>query len=322
MKRLLIALGALTLATTAVSAAENFRPTGSVKQEIRWYGDKGSDDTAATRFTLAEGGIRFTENFYIDYRVRDYIRYSEDQGSNTKHIRNRMYYDHGTLGNTEITARQRFGVEGTSDYNKFYYTPEFDFGAYVPGFSTFKLRPHLGYKDDNNAGQTERRYGADLLTYLPVYSNDKADLGVEFNVYSYKQELDGAATYVSGGTKEDSQTRVDIEVYIYASYKLGSWNGIDFAAYFESGMDPYSFYDKKVDVIDSTTKQKTGDYDSDLYNYNDLELQASYAVNSSTSVYGAIAVEYANTDQAYGNDGKVGGYQLMPYAYFGWRTKF
>ncbi len=105
MKKLLIALGALTvLGTTAF--AEEFRPTGSLKQELKWYGDKEEVDAENLRFTLAEGGMRFTENFYIDYRVRDYIQYKSDEGSDTKEMRTRLYYDHGYVGDSKVFWRE------------------------------------------------------------------------------------------------------------------------------------------------------------------------------------------------------------------------
>ena len=301
---------------TSVVATEEFIPTGSVKQEIRWYSDKEDIDSEGVRFTLAEGGIRFTENFYIDYRVRDFIKTHNDQGSNTKDLRTRLYYDHGTLGDTDIDVRQRLEVRSTQNYNRFNYTPEFNFAEYVPGFTTFKLRPAIRYQDNNNGEKQEFRYGGDFLSYLPVYSDDKFDLGVEFNLYAYKQDLGTNYTYTSDGTLEDSQKGLDVELYVYATYELGNWNGVDFALYYEFGMDPYTFYDRKVDVTDSREN-----YDSDLYIYNDFEIQFSYAVNTSTSIYGALAVEHAN-NQTYGNNGDTGNYKWQAYPYIGWRTKF
>jgi len=321
MKRLLIALGALTMVSSVAVAEEEFRPTGSLKQELRWYSDKEDIDAEGIRFTLAEGGVRFTENFYVDYRVRDFIKtHSDDQGSNNKDLRTRLYYDHGTLGDTQIDARQRLEIRSVGDsYNRFNYTPEFDFAAYIPGFSTFKLRPAVRYQDNDNGDKNEFRYGADMLTYLPVYSSDKVDFGVEFNLYAYRQELGSGKQYTSGGSAEDEQTALDVELYTYLTYELGSWNGINFALYHELGIDPYTFYDRKVDVTDSNGN--TSDYDSDLYVYNDFEIQFSYDVNGSTSIYGALAVEHANA-QSYGNNGDTANYKWQAYPYIGWRTKF
>ncbi|GLI56076.1 hypothetical protein PM10SUCC1_15900 [Propionigenium maris DSM 9537] len=322
MKRLLIALGALTMVGTAVAAAEEFRPTGSIKQEVRWYSDKEDIDSEHIRFTLAEGGVRFTENFYIDYRVRDYIRNHSDEGSNTKDMRTRLYYDHGYLGDTQIDVRQRLEVRSTQSYNRFSYTPEFNFAEYVPGFSTFKVRPVARYQDDNNGNTTLVRTGADLLTYLPVYSEGNIDFGVEFNTYFRYDETKGPNRYyTSGGSQKDSQTAVDIELYTYFTYDLGTWNGVNFAFYHELGVDPYTFYDRKIDVTDADGNRTGDSYDSDLYLYNDFEIQFSYNVNDSTSIYGALAVEFAN-QQAYGNDGDTGNYKWQAYPYIGWRTKF
>lgn len=321
MKRLLIALGALTM-IGATAAAEEFRPTGSLKQEIRWYSDKEDIDAEGIRFTLAEGGIRFTENFYADYRVRDFIRTHEGEGSNNKDLRTRLYYDHGYLGDTQIDVRQRLEIRSVSNsYNRFNYTPEFDFAEYIPGFSTFKLRPAVRYTDDDNGNKREVRYGTDLITYLPVYSGERTDFGVEFNLYAYRQELGAGHTYTSGGTLEDEQTALDVELYTYLTYELGTWNGINFALYHEFGVDPYTFYDRKVDVTDSNGNRTGDTYDSDLYIYNDFEIQFSYDVNGSTSIYGALAVEHANA-QSYGNNGDTGNYKWQAYPYIGWRTKF
>ncbi len=320
MKRLLIALGALTMVGTAVAAAEEFRPTGSIKQEVRWYSDKEDIDAEGIRFTLAEGGVRFTENFYIDYRVRDFIRTHEGEGSNNKDIRTRLYYDHGYLGDTRIDVRQRLEVRSTQSYNRFSYTPEFNFAEYVPGFSTFKIRPVARYEDNNNGAKNEFRYGADLLTYLPIYSEGNIDFGVEFNLYGYYQDLGSNKEYTSDGAVKDSQTALDVELYTYFTYDLGNWNGINFAFYHELGVDPYTFYDRKIDVTNENGV-KTRDYDSDLYLYNDFEIQFSYNVNDSTSIYGALAVEFAN-QQAYGNNGDTANYKWQAYPYIGWRTKF
>ena len=323
MKKLLIALGALTMIGTTVAAVEEFQPTGSMKQEIRWYSDKEDIDAEGIRFTLAEGGVRFTENFYIDYRVRDFIKtHSDEQGSNNKDLRTRLYYDHGTLGDTQIDVRQRLEVRSVSgSYNRFNYTPEFDFAEYVPGFSTFKLRPAVRYTDDDNGNKKETRYGADFLSYLPVYSSERVDFGVEFNLYAYKQDLGAGSEYTSGGTVEDSQKALDVELYTYFTYDLGTYNGVNFAFYHELGVDPYTFYDRKIDVTDENGNRTGDDYDSDLYLYNDFELQFSYAVNNATSIYGALAVEFANA-QSYGNDGSTANYKWQAYPYIGWRTKF
>ena len=324
MKRLLIALGALTAVATTV-AAEDFRPTGSVKQEIRWYGDKEEKDAEGLRFTMAEGGIRFTPNFYIDYRVRDYIRYNSDEGSNTKSLRTRLYYDHGTLGDTQITTRQRFGVESDADKNVYYYTPEFSFTNYFEGsenyeLSTFTVRPVARYHDDNNANKAVTRFGADILT-VHSFPSVPGDLAIEFNTYfRYDDAGDFASDNGVGNpaTKtEDSRIAVDVELYAYYSTDSVSWNGIDFNLYYEFGMDPASFYDRKVDVVDANDVV-TDDYDVNYVFYNDFELQASYAVNSSTSVYGAIAAEYANQ----GTQDRASDWKWQPYAYVGWRTKF
>jgi len=325
MKRLLIALGALTLVSSAAVAAEDFRPTGSVKQEIRWYGDKEEVDSQDVRLTLAEGGVRFTEKFYVDYRVRDYIRIHEDEGRDRKDIRTRLYYDHGTLGDTQITVRERLGVEANASKNVFYYTPEFSFANYfTPGdnfaVDTFKVRPVIRYQDDNNANKALTRYGADFLS---VYSfpSVPGDLAVEFNVYTRFDDKEFASDNGVGNTAtktEDDNFAVDVELYVYYGYDLGTWNGVDFTAYYEFGMDPASFYDKKVDVVDSDTDVVTDDYDVNWTFYNDLELQASYKVNEATSIYGAVAAEYANQN---GND-DASDWKWQPYAYVGWRTKF
>jgi len=337
MKRLLIALGALTLVSSAAVAADDFRPTGSVKQEIRWYGDKEEVDSQGLRFTLAEGGVRFTENFYIDYRVRDYVRYHSDEGSNAKNIRTRLYYDHGTLGDTKIDLRQRFEIygngAGTSEYNRFTYTPEFRFKDYFTpsdNFSvdTFTLRPSFRYQDNNNADNNYKHVGADFLS---VYSfpSVPGDLAVEFNVYTrfvdqeYNYDNAEGTTVPKGGSfnTKDENFLVDVEFYAYYGYDLGTWNGVDFTAYYEFGMDPATFYDRKVDTTKTNADDSvtvTGDKDVDWTFYNDLELQASYQVNASTSIYGAIAAEYANQDSA--ND--AADWKWQPYAYVGWRTKF
>ncbi len=338
MKRLLIALGALTLVSSAAVAAEDFRPTGSVKQEIRWYGDKEEVDTEGVRLTLAEGGIRFTEKFYIDYRVRDYINYqSGEDFSDSKNIRTRLYYDHGYLGDTKIDMRQRFeiyGNGGTSNYNQFTYTPEFRFKDYFTAgdnFSvdTFTLRPSFRYKDDNKANNTYKHVGADFLS---VYSfpSVPGDLAVEFNVYTrfvdseYNYKNDKGTTIAKGesfdGTKDENFI-VDVEFYAYYGYDLGTWNGIDFTAYYEFGMDPATFYDRKVDTTSTDADGNTtitGDKDVDWTFYNDFELQASYKVNASTSIYGAVAAEYANLE----GENDAANWKWMPYAYVGWRTKF
>jgi len=315
MKKLLIALGALTM-FGATAAAEEFRPTGSLKQEIRWYSDKEDRDAEGVRFTMAEGGVRFTENFYADYRVRDNIRYHSGEGSNAKDIRTRLYFDHGTLGDTQIDVRQRFGVESNANKNTFYYTPEFDFAEYVPGFSTFKVRPVARYQDDNNGNKVESRYGADFLTFLPFsFDAVPGEFYLETNFYFYKSDFGAEHGYTSGGTAEDSQTTLDVEVYAGYELPLGEWNGINFAFFYELGIDPYSFYDRKIDVTGTNDN-----YDSDLFLYNDFEIQFSYDVNGSTSIYGALAAEFANTNS--GNNGDTANYKWQAYPYIGWRTKF
>jgi len=320
MKRLLIALGALTLVSSAAVAAEEFKPTGSVKQEIKWYGDKEEVDSQYIRFTLAEGGIRFTENFYVDYRVRDYIRYHSDEGSNTKDLRTRLYYDHGYLGDTQIDVRQRFEVRDSQDKNRFTYTPEFDFAEYFSFADTFKLSPSFRYQDDNNANNTYKHVGADFL-YYKEFATGNHDLGIEFNVYTRFYEEDFASDNAKGTKEadakmEDSNFATDVEFYIYYTYDLGQYKGVDYAFYYEFGLDPYTFYDRKVDSVED--KVVTESYDSEWTVYNDLELQASYKVNDSTSVYGAIAVEHANNE---GRD-QASDFKWQPYAYVGWRTKF
>lgn len=313
MKKLLIALGALTL-MGATAAANEFRPTGSLKQEIRWYSDKEDVDAEGFRLTLAEGGIRFTENFYADYRVRDFIRTSDEVGSNTKDIRTRLYYDHGTLGDTQIDVRQRLEIRSTQSYNRFSYTPEFNFAEYIPGFSTFKLRPVLRYEDDNNGNTTLVRTGADMLTYLPVYSGERTDFGVEFNTYFRYDEFKGENRNTQNIEGSDNNVAVDVEVYTYLSYELGEWNGVNFGLYHEFGLDPYTWYDRNI-AADQRDRNNT---DQTWTIYNDFELQFSYDVNGSTSIYGALAVEHANTKgQEYASD-----FKWQAYPYIGWRTKF
>jgi hypothetical protein len=315
MKRLLIALGALTLVSSAAVAAEDFRPTGSVKQEIRWYGDQEEVDQEGLRFTMAEGGVRFTEKFYIDYRVRDYIRYHSDEGSNTKSIRTRLYYDHGTLGDSQVTMRERFGVEGTASNNTFYYTPEFNFSNYFEegdyfSVDTLKIRPAVRYQDDNNANKTAV---SGSLDFLSVYSFPAVpgDLSVEFNVYG--GYLDDSTATKDGKSISDERA-VWVELYGYYAYELGTWNGLDFTAYYEFGLDPLKVYEEERD----TTQRDRDTYDKEWTIYNDFELQASYKVNASTSIYGAIAAEYGNTK----GEEYASYFKWFPYAYVGWRTKF
>ncbi len=325
MKRLLIALGALTVVSSAAVAAEDFRPTGSVKQEIRVYGDKEEIDGDGVRFTLAEGGVRFTENFYIDYRVRDYIKTSGDTDfSDTKDLRTRLYYDHGYLGDTKIDVRQRFEVRDSQDKNRFTYTPEFNFADYFDFADTFVLRPSFRYQDDNNANTAYKHVGADFLYYKGFVSGNH-DLGVEFNVYTRFYEQDFYSDNAKGTSKdvakmEDSNFATDVEFYIYYTYDLGQYNGINYAFYYEFGLDPYTFYDRKVDTVEGEkgSETVTESYDETWTVYNDFELQASYKVNDATSIYGAIAVEHANNE---GRD-QASDFKWQPYAYVGWRTKF
>ncbi len=329
MKRLLIALGALTMVGTAVAAAEEFRPTGSVKQEIKWFGDKEEVDGEYLRLTLAEGGVRFTENFYIDYRVRDQIKYKDEDvsGSNTKDLRTRLYYDHGYLGDTQIDVRQRLEIRSTQTYNRFTYTPEFDFGEYVGFADSLKLRPSFRYQDDNNANNTYKHVGADFL-YYKGFATGKHDLGFEFNVYTrfydseylYNNDKGTDASENGNPNTKDSNFATDVEFYIYYTYDLGQYNGVDFAFYYEFGLDPYTFYDRKIDIVEGEkgSEKVVDDKSSDWTVYNDFELQASYKVNDSTSIYGAIAVEHANNK---GND-HASDFKWQPYAYVGWRTKF
>ena len=318
MKRLLIALGALTLATTAVSAAENFRPTGSIKQEIRWYGDKEEVDSEGLRFTMAEGGVRFTEKFYIDYRVRDYIDYHTDENSNTKDIRTRLYYDHGQLGDTKITTRQRLEVRSSDSYNRFHYTPEVNFSNYFGGgeyisLDTLKVRPALRYQDDNNANKAYTSAAIDILTSTS-FPALPGSAGFDFNVYAGWLE-DSSSQNVDGEEISD-ELAAWIELYAYWSLPLGTWNGVDFAAYYELGLDPWKFFEEDRLKTDETAGGDT--YDKDFVVYNDFEFQASYSINSSTSIYGAIAAEFANQE----TQDRASDWKWQPYAYVGWRTKF
>ncbi len=337
MKKLLIALGALTvLGTTAF--AEEFRPTGSLKQELRWYGDKEDVDAEQLRFTLAEGGMRFTENFYIDYRVRDYIKYksNEEDSSNTKELRTRLYYDHGYVGDSKVFWRERVEIKSTQDYNLVNYTPEFNFADYLPVTDNFKadvftLRPSFKYKDDNEANNTYKHVGGDFLSVYTVGQDViPGSLQLEFNLYTaFTSEDDfysdnSKGTSVNDAKTEDSNFTLDVEFYIYYTYNLGQYNGVNFDFYYEFGSDPSTFYDKKVDSVDDKGTDNKGDdvisnsYDKNYVFYNDFELQASYALNESTSLYGAIAVEYANNE---GRD-QASDWKWQPYAYAGWKTKF
>jgi len=314
MKKLLLALGALTLVSSVAMAADEFRPTGSFKQEIRWYGDQEEVDAEGLRFTMAEGGVRFTEKFYADYRVRDYIRYHSDEGSKTKDIRSRLYYDHGQLGDTKITTRERLEIRSTSSYNRFTYTPEMNFSNYFGGgefFSvdTVKVRPALRYQDDNNANKAYTSAALDILTSYS-FPSVPGDLGFDFNVYAGWLE-DSSATYKGEGISDELAAW--IEVYAWYGLDLGTWNGVDFTAYYEFGLDPLKLYEEERDTADGTDT-----FDQDWTIYNDFELQASYAVNASTSIYGAIAAEFANTE---GED-QASNFKWQPYAYVGWRTKF
>jgi len=331
MKKFLITLGALAVVSSAAIAAEEFRPTGSVKQEIRWYGDKEEVDAEGIRFTLAEGGLRFTENFYIDYRVRDYIQYKSDEGSNSKDIRTRLYYDHGYVGDTKIDWRERVEVRSTEDYNQFTYTPELDFAEYFGrsanfAVDTFKLRPSFRYKDDNNANTAYKHAGADFLSVYTVGQEIiPGELVLEFNVYTRFYEEDFASDNSKGTAKtdaemEDSNFATDVEFYAYYTLPLTTINGVDLAFYYEFGLDPYTFYDRKIDSLegDEGSEVVTDSYDEHWTVYNDFEIQASYQVNASTSIYGAVAMEYANNE---GRD-QSSDYKWQPYAYVGWRTKF
>ncbi len=293
MKKLLLLLGAVSLVGSA-AMAEDFRPTGAVKQEVRWYGDKDNTDSQQVRFTLAEGGVRFTDKFYTDYRVRDYMRYHKNEGKNSKELRTRLYYDHGTLGNTKITTRERFGVEGDSGKNKFYYTPEFNFKNYFPvgehfEVTKFSLRPEFVYVDDNNAEMGSRAAGASIVSTYSVKNLVPGSLDLEANAY-FKNN-------------HEANNTTDYELYAYYSLPIGSASGVDFGFYNELGWE-------------STQTEGESVFTSENL-YNDSELQASYALNTSTSLYGALAVEYSN----YASD-QLSDFKFQPYVYVGWKTKF
>jgi len=296
MKRLLIGLGALTVVGSSAVAAEDFRPTGSIKQEVRWYGDQEENEKEGLRLTLAEGGIRFTEKFYIDYRVRDFIRYKGDEGSNNKYMRTRLYYDHGKLGDTEITMRQRGGVtsSSSSDSNSYYYTPEFSFKEYfTPGeyleVTEFKVRPTFEYKDDNNAGMVSKQVGLDFLSEYSLTTPVPGDIELEANIY-YK-------------AKHQAEDDTDVELYAYYTLPLGSAAGMDFTFFNELG---YEF---------TVTEGESSFTSENLY--NEVALKVSYKVNSSTSVYGGVSGEFTNA-----TDDELSDFKWQPWTYVGWRTKF
>ncbi len=224
---------------------------------------------------------------------------------------------------------ERVEIKSTQDYNLVNYTPEFNFADYLPVTDNFKadvftLRPSFKYKDDNEANNTYKHVGGDFLSVFTVGQDTiPGSLQLEFNIYTAFTDQDDfysdndKGTSTTNAKTEDSNFTVDVEFYAYYTYNLGQYNGVDFNFYYEFGMDPASFYDKKVDVVNDSDEIEDS-YDKNWVFYNDFELQASYALNESTSLYGAVAVEYANQD----TQDEVGNWKWQPYAYMGWKTKF
>ena len=341
-----------------------WRPSGYVSLEQTYYGTtEGQTSTFSNAQktpgawntynnymrTQLQGRVQMTQNQAIDFRTRLYQNAHRDTAkSKEDQLRVRYYYDHGTLGDTQIDAvsRLKYQKDGTGrGKQQVQYVLGFDFAKYMFNneyvkTTKFVVGPSLAYTwaDDmrtniDSNGQEVKKGDKTVKTpgsstAVGIYFNWVTKLpygfGTQLEFDSMNLAFGSSNGVFSNATIKDGKTYTQAEkrkftlpVKFLLSHSWTLWENDAYSLdwYAEGGYDKYTFSNKDSY---SFNKEKTSKENYTLKFEPTVTL--TYRATNFVSLYGTVGAEYSNWVRT--NQTDASHWRWQPYATVGVKTTF
>ena len=320
---------------------EGFRPNGFVDLQYRYYGDtegKGHSDewnknNNYSRITL-EGKIQMTEKQALDFRTRNYnsLDYKDDldgtktAGSKGNRLESRLryYYNHGTLGETNVgmTSFVKYEKAG-NDRQDLEYQYRFDLTDYFFNndfikTTNFLIGPSYKYSwGSSNGDEYTNSIGLYMIwdNQLPWGFSTEVELdGLHYNMYGDGDRIvDGKATNLA-----DDSIDANVNLYLYHDANLYTNGAYSVDWHFEGGFDSYTWYNRDTYGYGPDL---TPSYDDTNYEaYAQPSLIFNYQATEFVNLYAQVGAEYRNW--AVTAAAEASHWRWQPFAIVGFRTTF
>lgn len=316
---------------------------GNIDLSYKYYGkdEHGSKEFGRLQF---QGGLQMSTNQKLEYRVRSYNALNSSDSTltngnmigdygNSTDLRFRYFYNHGNVGGSKVNLTSRVhyrnrdssydvlatgsrpnGLIGKSQEVEYMARFNFvDYMAWTPEWfknTNLTLAPKYKYAWGGNDSNYINTLGMDL------YTNFAHGYGftTEFNIYT------GWENRGSNGGDYD-QFAVDIEAYIYYTYRLWENGDIALNFNFEGGLDPYSTVERasqRNGVVSSADIFAGRNSEYTLYALPTIEL--TYQATNRIKTYASVGAEYKNWRETSANSAQ--NWTWMPQATVGFNVTF
>lgn len=333
-----------------------WRPSGFISLQQTYYGTtEGQKSTNVARGdwnkyndymrTQLEGRVQMTPNQAIDFRSRLYQNTHRDTtndkyNSKQDQLRVRYYYDHGTVGDTQIDAmsRLKYVKDGTGRGTQTVeYILEFDFAKYLFNndyvkTTRFVVGPSVSYSWSDDMREINAdglaQPGAGSSTAVGIYANWVTELpfgfGTDFELDTMNYAFGSSNgvfvndAIVDGKAVKQAEKRkftVPVKFLITHGWNLWSNDKYSLDWYAEGGYDTYDFSNR--DSF-SFSEEKTS---KEAYTLKfEPTVTLTYNATNFVSVYGTLGAEYSNWVRT--NQTDASHWRWQPYATVGVRTTF
>ena len=333
-----------------------WRPSGFVSLQQTYYGSTEGQKVTSPQTpgawnkyneymrTQLEGRVQMTPKQAIDFRSRLYQNTHRDTGnrdyaSKDDQFRVRYYYDHGTLGDSQIDMMSRLKYEknGTGrGEQEVQYVLEFDFAKYMFNndyvkTTKFVVGPALTYTwaDDMRkvslkgdkvvtegfGSSTAVGLYADWITELPFGFGTELEIDTMNLAFGNTDGVFTDASIKDGLKAEKRKFTLPVKFLLTHSWNLWSNDAYSLDWYAEGGYDTYTFSNR--DDF-SYSKEKTSKESYTLKFEPTVTL--TYKATNFVSLYGTVGAEYSNWVRT--NQTDASHWRWQPYATIGVKTTF
>ena len=330
-----------------------WRPSGFVSLQQTYYAPTEgqtitNNDVTPTAWneynnymrTQLEGRVQMTPKQAIDFRGRLYqnMHKSKDYNSKPDQFRVRYYYDHGTLGDSQVDMMSRVKYEkngsgrGTQEIQ---YVLEFDFAKYMFNndyvkTTKFVVGPALSYKWSDtmkakvlDGAKVPEGPGAatavgiyfDWITELPYGFGTELELDTMNLAFGKNGTfLDAKSSSAELYKAESRKFTLPVKFLLTHSWNLWADDAFSLDWYAEGGYDTYTFSNR-----DSYSGSNTPSKESYTLKFEPT-VTLTYKATNFVSLYGTVGAEYSNWVRT--NQKDASNWRWQPYATVGVRTTF